>query len=140
MAFHYIWLSANPELEEPLRRANEARAAAFYAAWRGAVRALGVPFRRLGAAIRTARRAQRTRRELSALSDRQLEDIGLVRAEIADIARAVAEEPPEVGVTLANLRQRDAASGTPRIGSRRGRAAPWTARRPTPARQSQRAA
>ncbi len=34
MVIGQIWLNANPELRDHLRKANEERSAAFYATWR----------------------------------------------------------------------------------------------------------
>ncbi len=44
-AIDHIWINANPEYRERLRRASEARAAAYYAAWRAVTRGLGAGFR-----------------------------------------------------------------------------------------------
>ncbi|HUF87901.1 MAG TPA: DUF1127 domain-containing protein [Thermohalobaculum sp.] len=138
MDSHYIWLNSNPVLHAQLRRANEARSAAVYAAWRAAVQALGAPFRRLGATLRAAGRARETVNALSALSDRDLADIGLHRGEIAGIARAVAhavaDAPPGTGVTLAELPRLRAAAERPGA-ARRGRPKARAARRPESARQ-----
>lgn len=100
-SFDHIWVSANPEYREQLRRANEARAAAYYAAWRALVRTIGNGFDRVAAALERRRRQRRTHRELSALSDRQLDDIGLRRAEIPFLARKAASARAEI--TLADL-------------------------------------
>lgn len=136
MAFQYIWLNANPEHRQLLRQANEARAAAYYAAWRATVRVLGAPFRRLAAAIRTAHRVRRTRDALAALGDHQLADIGLHRGEIAGIARAVAAEPAGARVALSDLpRLRDVAERRD-VRARHPRPAPWSAR-PAPRRAAE---
>ena len=133
----HIWINANPEYRDQLRRANEARAAAYYAAWRTVAGFVGNGFHRLVAAIARARRARRTYRELSALSDRQLNDIGLWRSELPFIAEAVAAGSPQSGATLADLpRLRSApAEGVASAGgraedTRRGRPRPWAARPP----------
>lgn len=138
-SFDHIWVSASPEYREQLRRANEARAAAYYAAWRALVRAVGNGFDRFAAALERRRRQRRTYHELSALSDRQLDDIGLRRAEIPFLARKVAAESARAEVTLADLpRIRSAPSGgalpeAPRPGeARRHGPRPWAAR---PARE-----
>ncbi len=101
MVIGQVWINANPELRDHLRKANEERSAAFYAAWR----AVTAPFRGLVEALRRARGERETYRNLSRLSDRQLKDIGISRSEIGGIAQAAAAEPPKAGLTLAELRQ-----------------------------------
>ena len=132
MVIGQIWINANPELRDHLRKANEERSAAFYATWR----AVTAPFRGLVEAVRRARGERETYRELNRLNDHQLRDIGISRSEIGDIAQAVAVERPEVGLTLAELRQtrhiapagRDApVVPRPRADQRRGRAGSWAA-------------
>jgi len=54
---------------------------------------------------RRMRRADETYRALSRLSDRELNDIGLMRAEIADVAQALASESPGSRATIADLRR-----------------------------------
>ena len=139
----HIWINANPEYRDQLRRANEARAATYYAAWRWVAGSIGNAFRRLGAAASRARRARRTYRELSELSDRQLNDIGLWRSEIPFIAEAVAAESAQSGATLADLpRLRSAPaevapSAHGRADDRRNRSRPWASRHPQfPARRA----
>ena len=70
MVIDYIWQNANPEHRAHLRTANEARAAAYYAAWR----ALTAPFRALvqtlGQALSQARREGETFRALNRLGAR----------------------------------------------------------------------
>ncbi len=75
MVIGQIWINANPELRDHLRKANEARSAAFYATWR----AVTAPFRRLVEAARRARGERETYRELNRLNDSQLTDIGISR-------------------------------------------------------------
>ncbi len=132
MVIGQIWINANPELRDHLRKANEARSAAYYANWR----AVTAPFRGLVEALRRVRRERETYGRLSRLNDRQLKDIGISRSEIGSIAQAVAAEPPEAGLTIAELRQirqtaptgRDAhVVSLPRADQRRGRAGSWAA-------------
>ncbi len=101
MVIGQIWLNANPELSDHLRKVNEERSAAFYAAWRAVTAGVGG----LIEAVRRARRASETYGSLSRLNDRQLQDIGISRSEIGSIAQAAAEAPPGDGLTLAELRQ-----------------------------------
>jgi len=101
MVIGQIWLNANPELRDHLRKVNEERSAAFYATWR----AVSAPFRGLVEAVRRVRGDGQTYDALSRLSDRQLQDIGISRSEIGEIAQAVAVERPEAGLTLAELRR-----------------------------------
>lgn len=70
----------------------------------GVGHAVATAFARHAARVRRERRARETYRELSRLSDRELNDIGLLRGEIATIADAVTSQPPRTGVTLADLR------------------------------------
>ncbi len=132
MVIGQIWLNANPELRDHLRKVNEERAAAFYAAWR----AVTAPVRGLIEAVRRVRRERETYGALSRLSDRHLQDIGISRSEIGSVAQAVAAEPPEAGLTIAELRQtrsfipagRDVqVVPLPRADQRRGRAGSWAA-------------
>ena len=132
MVIGQIWINANPELRNYLRKANEERAAAFYATWR----AVTAPFRGLVETLRRVNRERETYRNLSNLDDRHLQDIGISRYEIGEIAQAVAMEPPEAGLTIAELRQtrsivlagRDAqVVPLPRAEQRRGRAGSWAA-------------
>ncbi len=127
MVIGQIWINANPELRGLLRKANEERSAAYYATWR----TVTAPVRGLVEALRRAYREGKTHRALSRLSDRQLRDIGISRSEIGSIAQAVAVAPPEVGLTIADLRRirsgasagRDArVAPLPRADQRRGRA------------------
>ena len=101
MVIGQIWINANPELRGHLRKANEARSAAFYANWR----AVTAPVRGLVEALRRFRSERETYGELSRLSDHMLKDIGISRSEIGSVAQAVAAEPTEAGLTLAELRQ-----------------------------------
>jgi uncharacterized protein YjiS (DUF1127 family) len=132
MVIGQVRINANPELRDHLRTANEARSATFYAAWRAAT----APVRGLIEALRRAYREGKTHSALTRLSDRQLGDIGISRSEIGSVAQAVAAEPLEAGMTLAELRQtrsivlagRDAqVVPLPRADQRRGRAGSWAA-------------
>lgn len=102
MIHYYIWKNSNPQLEETLRRANEERSAAFYAAlgsfWKGAAAGLAALARFAERAQRAARERQAIR-ELNALDDRTLSDIGVPRGAITGIVKALAdgvEEPRPV--------------------------------------------
>ncbi len=106
MVIGQVWINTYLEdrqirIRDHLHKVNEERSAAYYATWR----AVTAPFRGLIEALRRARGERETYRNLSRLSDRQLQDIGISRSEIGDIAQAVAAEPPEAGLTLAELRQ-----------------------------------
>ncbi len=101
MVIGQIWINANPTLRDHLRKANEERSAAFYATWR----AVTAPVRGLIEAVRRFRGERGTYGRLSRLNDRMLRDIGISRSEIGSIAQAVAAEPTEAGLTLAELRQ-----------------------------------
>ena len=101
MVIGQIWIHANPTLSGHLRKANEERAAAFYATWR----VVASSVRGLIEAVRRARRASETYGSLSRLNDRQLQDIGISRSEIGSVAQAVAEAPPGAGLTIAELRR-----------------------------------
>ncbi len=101
MVIGQIWINANPELRGHLRKVNEERSAAYYANWR----AVTAAFRGVIEAVRRFRSERETYHALSRLSDHQLRDIGLSRSEIGSVAQAVAVEPPEAGLTIAELRQ-----------------------------------
>ncbi|GEM_PF-6350628 len=101
MVIGQVWINANPELRDHLRKANEERSAAFYATWR----AVTASFRGLVEALRRARGERETYSALNRLNDHQLKDIGISRSEIGDIAQLVAVERPEAGLTLAELRR-----------------------------------
>ncbi len=153
MVIGQIWLNANPGLRNHLRTVNEERSAAFYATWR----AVTAPFRGLVEALHRANRERETYGALSRLNDRHLQDIGISRSEIGSIAQAVAAEPPEAGLTIAELRQtrsvvpagrRGAVINVwrsirgpvplPRADQRRGRAGSWVAPQSTAAASAQR--
>lgn len=90
----------DPRYALAVRRANEARAAAIHEALRRLGAALARPLRRLAA----WRRGRRNLALLAGLSDAQLEDIGLTRAQIGPVVGRLARLPPDVEVTVASLR------------------------------------
>ncbi len=147
MPIGYIWFNtnfnANPELRDHLRKVNEERVAAYYATWR----TVTAPVRELIEALRRVRGERETYRNLSRLSDRQLKDIGISRSEIGNVAQAVAAEPPEAGLTIAELRQiqRTATVGRdahvvplPHADQRRSRGGSWVAPQSTAAASAER--
>jgi len=114
MTQHYIWMVTGAAHAAHLRAANEARAYAF----RRAAKAMGGPAARalsqigawitgaivapMSTEIGAARRRAATLRALEALSDRELADIGVVRADIAEragtgrsLARAETDAPED---------------------------------------------
>lgn len=103
MGYHHIWITGDPVATRHLQRANEERSAAFYAA----LTSVGRGFATVAATTRSLhaqwqRRQRRLAavRELNALDDYNLKDIGVSRGEIDHIAEALAdgvEEPrPQV--------------------------------------------
>jgi uncharacterized protein YjiS (DUF1127 family) len=140
MVIGQIWINANPTLRGHLRKANEERSAAYYATWR----AVTTSVRGLIEAVRRFRGERETYRELSRLNDRQLKDIGISRPEIGSIAQTVAAEPPEAGLTIAELRQirqtgHDAqVAPLPRADQRRSRGGSWVAPQSTAAASAER--
>lgn len=104
MSIGQIWLNANPELSDHLRRANEARAAAYYAAFKAVAEAVAMPVRYLAERLRRAHRARQTYYALAGLSDHNLRDIGLSRSEVHSIAHGIADLPDGTDATLAELR------------------------------------
>lgn len=142
MSYHYIWLSSNPNIAEHLRRASEDRSAYVY-------RKLGT-LRRLLSGTKDAvldlvdwfrRRVQERAvlRELSALDDLSLKDIGISRSDIyrvaidsvaaaADRRRRPAETPddPAAGTSKEPAWLRGVVAGdrpTPKRSARRDKAA-----------------
>lgn len=106
MAYHYIWMSNQPHLAGFLRRANEERSAAIYATFRG----IGRGIRLVGAAVTgfLARQARKQReraaiRDLEALDDRLLKDIGVARGEIRRVAHDLAQGVEEPRTLAARL-------------------------------------
>jgi len=143
MVIGQIWINANPTLRGHLRKANEKRSAAYYATWRAVTAAV----RGLIEAVRRFRGERETYRKLSRLNDRQLQDIGISRSEIGSIAKTVAAEPPEAGLTIAELRQirQTAPAGhdaqvapLPRADQRRSQGGSWVAPQSTAAASAER--
>ena len=101
MGYHYIWVKSDPITNEQLQRANEERSAAFYSALTTlsrAVQAIPDVASSLWARWRKRQARLASIRELSALSDRDLKDIGIARGEIhriADLSADGVEEPRE---------------------------------------------
>ena len=91
--------------DQYLAKANAARAAVFYATWKATERIVVTSVRWLAEAQHRTRMAHTTYRTLHALTDRQLDDIGLSRDEISSVADAVAHNPPASGLTIAELRK-----------------------------------
>lgn len=90
------------------------RAGALDAAIGPAARFVAAPLHRLAGRLRRARRARATCAQLDRLSDHELDDIGILRAEIGPVAEALAAEPRGSRLTIAELRQRlGTAPGTP---------------------------
>ena len=108
MIYYYIWTSTNPDLQEHLRRANEHRSAAWYATFK----AIGAGFGALRPAVTSlaewfSRRVRERAaiRELSALSEHELKDIGIARNDIPWIAGETArgvEEPRAAALEARN--------------------------------------
>ncbi len=97
--------NANPGLHDHLRKTNEAHSAAFFATFNTIERAIAATLRGFFEVLRRVYRRRKTYRELSRLSDRQLKDIGISRSEIDGVAQTLAGESPEVGLTIADMRQ-----------------------------------
>ncbi len=98
MAYHYLWLSSNPDLADQLRRANEERSAAFYQAFARLWRRLAALKNVVAPVAGWLRRRVRERaalRELAALDDYSLKDIGVSRGEIQRIARSFGDGTEE---------------------------------------------
>ena len=143
MVIGQVRINANPELRDHLHKVNEERSAAYYATWR----AVTAPVRGFIEAVRRFRRERETYGRLSSLSDHMLKDIGISRSEIGSIAQAVAAEPPEAGLTIAELRQarsvapagRDApVVPLPRADQRRSTDGSWVAPQSTVAASAER--
>ncbi len=105
------------------------------------------PVRGLIEAVRRVRRERETYGRLSRLSDHMLQDIGISRSEIGNVAQAVAAEPPEAGLTIAELCQtrRIALAGRdaqvvplPRADQRRSSDGSWVAPHSTAAASAER--
>ena len=97
--------NAIPGLHDHLRKTNEAHSAVFYATFNTIERAIAATLRGFFEVLRRVHRRRKTYRELSRLDDRMLKDIGLSRSEIGGVAQTLAEESPEVGLTIADIRQ-----------------------------------
>lgn len=97
MGFTHIWFFANPDLQDRLRATNERKAAAAYNLFRRLGRWLAAARQALGT-LRATRRRRReiavTIRELNALDDDILHDIGIPRGAIRDVARGLATDEP----------------------------------------------
>lgn len=137
MGFSHITVhSTSPELDRHLRQANEERAAAVYAAWTATRSGVSAIVGNLAGFVSRVRRARRTSGALKALSDRQLRDIGVNRADIESVAEAVATQGSPTGVTLEDLRrfgvlhaaEKRPAVSLPPDDRRRRRPRPWTRR------------
>jgi len=136
MGFSHITVhSTSPELDRHLRQASEERAAAVYAAWTAIRSGVSAVAGNLAGLVSRARRADRTSRALTALSDRQLRDIGVNRADIESVAEAVAAQGSPTGVTLEDLRrvgivhaagEKRPVAPLPPEDKRRRRPRPWT--------------
>lgn len=83
---HTLMRAGDPGIDSRLRAQNEARAFAVWQAARPArqmMRALGAGLAVLHGLVRDIAARRRARARLAAMSDWQLDDIGLTRAEIA---------------------------------------------------------
>lgn len=90
MGPYYYWLASDLSQRERLRRANEARLTAWAEAWNrlaADLQAGRAALAGLAARLQRMRREAATLRELRALDDRILRDIGLSRAEIREAVR-----------------------------------------------------
>ncbi|MDX1400666.1 MAG: DUF1127 domain-containing protein [Kiloniellales bacterium] len=93
---YYRSYATRPESQDYLRRANEARAAAWYGAFEVLVKGAAAGLRGVGALGRAYQDWRRTRaaiRHLSALDDRMLADIGLSRHDISETVAAWSGSP-----------------------------------------------
>lgn len=104
MGYDYIWRNANPEYDEYLRIAQRARAATYHAAWKRCLGVAAAIVEWFTEAHRRAHRARSTYRQLHALDERELKDLGLPRGEIDLVAKAVAAASPDAPVRLVDLR------------------------------------
>lgn len=113
MGLHHIWITGDPVAIQHLQRANEERSAAFYAALKSIGRGfatMATTFRSLRAQWQRRQRKLAAIRELNALDDYNLKDIGVSRGEIEHIAEAHAdgvEEPrPQVAAYNEHIAQK----------------------------------
>lgn len=89
------------ELLEIENAAHAMRAAEFARLSRAAARAIAAPVRKAAAYIAELHRTHVTFSELSALSDRELRDIGLIRSDIPAAAAGHFTRPTELAPTAA---------------------------------------
>jgi uncharacterized protein YjiS (DUF1127 family) len=87
----YLYFIANPEHRHYLRRINEARSAAVYAAVRTISEAVADGVSGLLARLGRRRRIARTEAVLAALDDRLLRDVGLHRGTLRAAAEAAVD-------------------------------------------------
>jgi len=106
MGFNYQTVhTTNPEFDHHQRMAELHKAAIYAGMTRWVGRAVAAAVRGLAGRIRAMIRERRTLRALSALSERELADIGLSPAEITAVARAAATQGDASGITLEGLRR-----------------------------------
>lgn len=128
----YLYFIANPEHRPHLRRINEARAAAVYAAARAISEAVAGGVSTLLARLGRRRRIARTEAVLAALDDRLLRDVGLHRGTLRAVAEAAVDGnvAPVVAAEQAPPAPRGHPRPTPRPGSRRTPGVPREAEAP----------
>ncbi|MGB8622494.1 MAG: DUF1127 domain-containing protein [Paracoccaceae bacterium] len=120
MKIDYFWIHnhASSEARDIDRRRSEARAAAYYTAFRSVWRVVSAPFRRLDRELTLAAQARETRKDLYRLNDHMLRDIGITRADVECIADAASARDDRAGITHADLPAiREAAETRSRQGS-----------------------
>ncbi len=127
MYAHVDLVAADPVYRDHLRRANEARAAAFYGTIRGAGRRCAALWEALASRLAAWQARRASLRQLARLSPRSLDDIGLVPA---DLDALVQGRLPGLGGT-ADEPAAGAATSRPAAGPKpveAGRPAPTAAR------------